>query len=201
MDLTGKRFGKLLVIEKTNEKSKNNGEYKYKCKCDCGKEILVRGSNLKSGNSKTCGCVRIMSNSPISRGRRKNNIRLYNIYQNMKQRCYDKKCKEYKHYGGRGIIICNEWKNDFLTFYDWSLKNGYSNELSIDRIDNNGNYEPINCRWATRIQQANNTSKNRIIEYNGERKTLAEWSRILNMSQQKLKYRLDNWNINKAFDK
>lgn len=157
MDLIGLKFGKLLVIEKTNEKAKNNKEYKYRCLCDCGNEVLVRGSNLKSGNSKTCGCVRIKNSTAMSKSYRKRNIRIYNIYQNMKQRCYNPNYREYKHYGGKGVVICDEWLNDYVKFYNWALENGYRDDLSIDRINNNGIYEPSNC---SRFSSSNNNRNN-----------------------------------------
>lgn len=194
MNIIGQKFGKLLVLEKTNEKAKNNGEYKYKCICDCGKKILVRGSNLKQGNSKSCGCSH---SSSIT----KENHRLYIIYDNMKARCNNPKCVSYKNYGGRGIKVCKEWNKDFNVFVKWALENGYKDNLTLDRINNNGNYEPSNCRWATKIEQANNMRTNRFITYNNETKTIAQWSRILKISPQNLRYRINHWGVEKAFNK
>ena len=194
MNIIGQKFGKLLVLEKTNEKAKNNGEYKYKCICDCGKKILVRGSNLKQGNSKSCGCSH--SNSIT-----KENHRLYVIYDNMKARCNNPKNVGYKNYGGRGIKVCNEWNKDFNIFVKWALENGYKDNLTLDRINNNGNYEPSNCRWATKIEQANNMRTNRFITYNNETKTIAQWSRILKISPQNLRYRINHWGVEKAFNR
>lgn len=194
MNIIGQKFGKLLVLEKTNEKAKNNGEYKYKCICDCGKKILVRGSNLKQGNSKSCGCSH---SSSIT----KENHRLYIIYNNMKARCNNPKNVSYKNYGGRGIKVCDEWNKDFNIFVKWALENGYKNNLTLDRINNNGNYEPSNCRWATKIEQANNMRTNRFITYNNETKTIAQWSRILKTSPQNLRYRIKHWGVEKAFNK
>ena len=201
MDLVGKKIGKLYVIEKTKEKEKSNHEYKYRCICDCGKEKLIRGSNLKSNNSKSCGCENIKKVATISKGYRNKNRRLYNIYQNMKQRCYYKKSIGYKNYGGRGIKVCDEWKNDYVKFYEWSINNGYKDNLTIDRININGIYEPNNCRWITRKEQNNNMRTNRYITYNNQTKTIAQWAETLNMSPQKLKYRIDHWSIEKAFNK
>ena len=201
MDIVGKKFGKLTVIQKTQEKAKNNGEYKYKCRCECGKELIVRGSNLKCGNSKSCGCERIITNAPLSKGYRKRNKRLYNIYSCMKQRCYYDKSIEFKNYGGRGIIVCEEWKNDYTKFYNWAINNGYRDNLSIDRIDINGNYEPSNCKWSTFQEQCYNKTTTRYITYNGETHCLAEWAKILKMSQPKLRYRIMNWDLAKAFNK
>lgn len=200
MELIGKKIGKLFVVEKTNEKA-SNGEYKYKCICECGKEKNIRGSNLKNGNSKSCGCYNVIKRSKVSKGYRQNNLRLYNIYQNMKERCYNKNFKEYKHYGGRNIKICEEWQSDYRKFYEWSMNNGYNNNLTIDRINVDGDYEPKNCRWITRQEQAYNKRNSKYITYKGETKTLAEWSKELNMSQPKLRYRIMNWDIEQAFNK
>ena len=102
--------------------------------------------------------------------------RLYSIWHCMKVRCYIKSCLSYKNYGGRGIKICDEWKNDFISFYNWSLANGYKDNLTIDRIDVNGNYEPSNCRWVSKKEQDNNRRTNRFIEYNGIKKTIQQWA-------------------------
>lgn len=201
MDLVGQKFGKLYVIEKTNEKAKNNGEYKYRCICDCGKERLVRGSLLKCGNSKSCGCTGVIKRASISKGYRNKNIRLYNIYQCMRERCYNKNAKYYNSYGGRGIEICEEWLKDYMAFYNWAIENGYKDNLTIDRIDVNSGYEPSNCRWITIQEQQYNKTNSKYITYKGVEKTLAEWAKILNMSQPKLRYRILNWDIEKAFEK
>jgi hypothetical protein len=119
--------------------------------------------------------------------------RLYQIYHMMKMRCYCKTNEKYSRYGGRGIKICNEWlgENGFLIFYDWSMKNGYDDSLTIDRIDNDGDYEPSNCRWATQKEQANNKSNNRYYEIDGIKKTLTEWCRICHVKYYTASYRLD----------
>lgn len=200
MEIINKKFGKLFVIKKSCEKA-SNGEYKYECLCDCGKKTNVKGSNLKNGNTKSCGCSRNMINAKLSKGYRKNNIRLYNIWASIRQRCYYKKSKQYKDYGGRGIKICDEWLNNFVEFELWAKQNGYKENLTIDRINVDGNYEPSNCRWVTMKEQNNNKRNNRYIEYNNEIHTLSEWSDILGFSQQKLKYRLDNWDLESAFSK
>ena len=108
----------------------------------------------------------------------------------MKKRCYNENSKSYKSYGERGIIICKEWLNDFINFYNWSIKNGYADNLSIDRIDVNGNYEPNNCRWATQKEQANNTRRNRYLTYKGETHTISEWSDIFNLKSGTIRARL-----------
>ena len=111
------------------------------------------------------------------------NTRLYRIYNKMKLRCYSKTNNAYKHYGGRGITVCQEWLDDFMNFYNWAMENGYSDNLSIDRINNNGNYEPGNCRWATAKEQANNTRATIFLTYKGETKPASEWATIIGISQ------------------
>ena len=106
--------------------------------------------------------------------------RIYEIWCGMKKRCYNQNSKNFPQYGGKGIIVCDDWKNDFLKFYDWSMKNGYQENLTIDRIDNNGNYEPSNCRWITHKQQQRNRTNNIYLEHNGETKTLSGWCIIMN---------------------
>lgn len=153
VDLTGERFGRLLVVERTGSR---NGNALYKCVCDCGEVSYVKSNNLFSGTSKSCGCLeRELRKARITtHGLTK--TRLYRIWDNAKKRCYGTTHKEYHRYGGRGITVCEEWKNDFKAFYDWALAHGYAENLTLDRIDNDGNYEPHNCQWLTRSE---NTKK------------------------------------------
>ena len=127
------------------------------------------------------------------------NNREYRIWQNIKRRCYYQKHNRFKYYGARGITMCEEWKNNFKSFLNWSLANGYRDDLTIDRIDNNGNYEPSNCRWVTYKEQCNNTSRNKYITFNGKTMTMAQWSRELGLKPSTIPTRLSRgWTIEKT---
>lgn len=186
--LIGQKFHKLTILSAYRQ----NGKIMVKAKCDCGNEKEYIYHSLASGHTQSCGC-----NNLTAKGESK--TRLYKIWKRMKRRCYDTNNNRYEYYGKRGIIVCDEWKNDFDAFKQWALANGYSDDLSIDRINNNGNYEPSNCRWATDIEQANNKSNNKYITINDETKTLAEWCRIYKMHPSSVGARIRNgWNPLKA---
>lgn len=130
------------------------------------------------------------------------NKRIYKIWDGMKQRCYCLSCKDYPRYGGRGVIICDEWRIDFNKFQDWSLQNGYSDDLTIDRIDVNGNYEPSNCRWTSPKTQSRNMRTNKNITYNGETHCIAEWAEITGIPRKCLEYRIRNWfDLDRVFNR
>lgn len=194
-DLTGKKFWNMTVIRYVGINQK--GRSIWLCKCDCGKEKVVVGSELKRGKVKSCGCLN-RSIDGLYRSR------LYRIHHLMLCRCYTKSTTHYDSYGGRGITVCNEWrgKNGFMNFYNWSMKNGYANDLSIDRIDVNGNYEPNNCRWATHEEQSNNMRRNKFLEYGGERLTVSQWARKLGINHNTLDKRLrKGWSVEVALTK
>lgn len=193
IDLTGQRFGRLVVNSRAENKVDNSGRKRtmWNCMCDCGKSIIVESSHLKSGHSKSCGC--------ITKKHGMFGTRLYKIWDGMKYRCFNEKHNQYKNYGGRGITVCDEWM-DFIPFYEWAMSHGYRDDLTLDRIDVNGNYCPENCRWENDIVQHNNTRVNRHLEHNGETHTMAEWARIKGMKYVTLNTRINKyqWSIEKA---
>lgn len=179
-DLTGKKFGRLTVLDLSEKKS---GRKSYwVCECECGNKKLVRSDSLKRGQVKSCGCLKDEQNKinlvrtthgDTPRGSHK---RLYETWQGMKQRTYNHNNKSYARYGGRGISVCAEWRESYTNFRDWAIANGYSDDLTIERIDVNGNYCPENCRWATSKEQCNNRRTNVLIEWNGKTQNIEQWS-------------------------
>lgn len=189
MNLLGKKFGRLQVLRKVPSHNNSKSIY-WLCKCDCGKEVEVRGSALTSGHTKSCGCYlsdRIIENNYKHGGY---GTRLYHIWCGMKKRCYDCTDKDYKNYGERGIKICNEWLDDFEIFQKWALNNGYQEDLTIDRINVNGNYEPSNCRWATTIEQSNNKRNNKLITIANRTMTMTMWAKERNINKNTVQSRL-----------
>lgn len=156
--MIGERFTKLVVIEECNEKFSKRGK-RYVCQCDCGNQSIVRSDFLKSGNTKSCGCILGKPSKPRATKERHgmSYSSEYRIYNAMKSRCYNDKVKGYEYYGGRGVIVCDRWLESFQNFYD--DMGPRPNELSIDRINNDGNYEPDNCKWSNKSEQNMNRRK------------------------------------------
>ena len=196
-DIVGQKIERLTVLERITK----GGRGYYKCLCECGNEIIARADGLKNGCVKSCGCYNI-DRAKTGNNRRthgKHGTRLYRIWQAMHARCYIKTSPAYKNYGGRGITICAEWLKDFQAFYNWAILNGYEDNLTIDRIEVNGNYEPNNCRWITHAEQARNTRANHFITYNDETHTISEWAEKVGIKASIISWRLKHkWTIERA---
>ena len=199
-NLTGRRFGKLLVKDFLGYKKRRPF---YKVICDCGVEKEVCYWELVRGQTQSCGCLHRKLVGDMSRKHGLSKTRLYKIWLGIKKRCLNKNCSRYKYYGGRGINICNEWKDDFKSFSNWAQQNGYTDELSIDRIDVNGNYSPENCRWSTKEQQSNNTRSNKYLEYKGIKHSMSEWCKLLGLNYYKIRSRISSyhWSVEEAFER
>lgn len=187
IDLTNQRFGKLVAEEWVPKYKGSEG--RWKCRCDCGNISYVPTYHLRCGNTKSCGCGRIDSarkKKPELRSYQgayteSHRPRLYWTWLNMIRRCENPKAPDYHRYGAIGISVCEEW-HDLPAFLNWAYSNGWQEGLTLDRIDNDGEYCPANCRWADRYTQGNNKRTNVFLELNGERHTVTEWSRIINLS-------------------
>lgn len=205
-DLTGKKYERLTVIGYSH--TDNNGRH-WLCECDCSgeKRVTPTAGALNSGNTKSCGCISremtaqrnrdgIIYDTPLK-------IELSQRLRHIKERCYKKYHKSYHMYGGRGVAVCDEWldkDNGFDNFYSWSIENGYQKDLTIDRINNDGNYEPDNCRWVDMVTQANNRRDNVIIEYEGQSHSIAEWARIKGLERKTLEWRFrEGWTGDELF--
>lgn len=195
-DLTGQKFGRWTVIARAENGDRHTA---WVCQCECGTNKVVEGMSLKNGDSKSCGCyhAEMMSEKFTTHGK-SHRIRLYKTWANMKLRCFNPNTKCYEHYGGRGITVCDEWLK-FEPFYEWAMANGYTDDLTIDRIDANGNYEPSNCRWATMTEQARNKRQNTHFTYAGETHTISEWAQITGLSRTTIRSRIKRgWTIEQA---
>ena len=197
-DLTGCRIGRLVVLSK--EKEKAGKQNIWKCKCDCGNTVFVRACHLTSNHTKSCGCLQRETASKSATKHGQSGDRLCSIWYGMRKRCYNRNYKHFKDYGGRGIKICEEWANDFQAFHDWAMSNGYADNLTIDRIDVNGDYCPENCRWITNEEQQNNRRTSRLLTYKGETHTMKDWARIAGLNYNTLRSRINayKWSIEKA---
>lgn len=166
LDLAGKQFGKLTVIERIENRGKHA---QWLCKCECGNDYRVITGSLTSGNTKSCGCLTVATHG-MARSR------AYKIWRGMRERCFNKNFHHFKDYGGRGITVCEKWLT-FDGFWE-DMKHGYMDDLTLDRKNVNGNYEPSNCRWATMEEQQNNKRCNVLIQIGDEVRNIAEWSRF-----------------------
>ena len=182
-NLIGQRFGRLTVIEECGRK---RGGVLWLCKCDCGNETKVMSATLINGKTTSCGCY----NRDVITKHNKSRSKLYHTYQCMVDRCTNPNSKEWERYGGRGITVCDEWLNDKSEFFDWALTHGYEEaergRFTLDRIDNDGNYSPENCRWVDMKKQARNRRNNAVLEYKGEKHCLSEWAELLHENYSKL---------------
>lgn len=192
-DLRGRRFGRLTVIDISPRKDGHSSW--WVCQCDCGNVKEVRRSCLIRGFTKSCGCL----NRELARkhGRQMMSkhgwygTRAYHIWRGTIDRCENPNCSQYHNYGGRGIKICAEWRDSPQAFCEWAMANGYSDKLTLDRIDTNGNYEPSNCRWITMDKQQTNKRNNVNITFNGKTQCVAEWARELGLTQHRLYQRIN----------
>lgn len=186
----GDRFGEWTIISDGLVR-RPNGKWGYLCKCSCGKEKVIQAHRLVDGHTTSCGCkkqdrfYKIITKHGLSK------TRLNHTYRHMKDRCYNPKCNSYKSYGARGIKMCDEWLNDFVAFYNWALANGYKEDLTIERVDVNGDYCPENCTWIPMGDQAKNRQNSRLITCNGETRTITEWSRITGHDATTIRRRLN----------
>lgn len=184
-DISGQRFSRLTVIEFAGIGKENRAM--WRCKCDCGNEVIVSGKSLRTGNTRSCGCLVAdldrERNEKYIKKHGKTNTRLFGVWSSMKDRCYNKNATSYKDYGMRGIAVCEEWKNDFEAFYMWAMEQGYDpsakrGECTVDRIDCNKGYSPDNCRLANSMQQADNRRSTRRLTFNGTTMNLSDWARF-----------------------
>lgn len=201
IDLTGQKINCLTVIKR--EGSDKNKHPRWLCRCKCGNEVIVAGSDLRQKRIKSCGCWRKERMSELNKAHGHRSEKIYNIWSRMKQRCINPKAPNYSNYGGRGIIVCQRWISSFEMFYEDVSKLAHFGEkgYSLNRIDNDGNYEPGNVEWSTQTEQANNRRTNHLISYNGETHTIAEWAKVKQIKKNTLLQRIyRGWPIEKALE-
>lgn len=180
-DFTGERFSKLIVINLDHTKLFNGKKsFYWKCQCDCGNICIVQSSNLRAKHVKSCGCLYKEVNRSYMIKHNSLKTKEYKSWECMKSRCFNPNNWRYRHYGGRGITVCDKWKNSFSNFLK-DMGNKPSSKYSIDRINTNGNYEPSNCRWTTITEQNYNKRNTVYLEYNNKTQTLKQWADELNI--------------------
>lgn len=192
-DLRGVRFG-TLVVEEFSVMDKYRRAC-WVCKCDCGNTTTKNSYYLKNAKTVSCGCVSTRPKRNNVSTHHMSRTRIYKIWKSMRKRCSctNPTQREYRDYFARGIKVCDEWNNSFEPFYEWAMANGYNDSLSIDRINNDGNYEPSNCRWVDNTTQQRNRRKTVFLEYNGEKRALSEWCEIYKLNMKTVYGRLHNY--------
>lgn len=200
-NLIGEKSGYLTVVGVGERRKRNNGKFvkTWDCICVCGNHRFLTTQEIKTEKRKSCGCKQTDFRKESATIHGDSHTRLHNIWSGMRARCYLPTDYHYKWYGGRGITMCNEWRDDYVAFKEWALSNGYAENLTIDRIDNDGDYCPENCRWVSMKIQANNRTRTKYYEAFGERHTLSEWADIVGVTIEFLRGRIKNgWDIEKA---
>lgn len=199
--MTGERFGRLLAVKYAGHRGRNRV---WLCRCDCGNETTVEAGMLRYGDTQSCGCLHRdrARDANIkhggSGGWKGPQPRLYSVWAGMKRRCFNLNDSGYVNYGGRGITVCAEWMS-FDPFRKWALSNGYRDDLTIERNDNDGNYTPGNCRWATKSEQNSNSRHCRFLTHKGQTRTIAQWAEVVGMNRDTLRNRLNRgWAIDQA---
>jgi hypothetical protein len=194
--LSGGRFGKLVVLKKEDVASLQ--KRRWICECDCGKRTLVHTADLLGGSTSSCGCLKseLVRNRMTKHGMR--DSKLYDAWHQMKQRCSKPTHRDWKHYGGRGISVCQRWQDFTLFLVDMGER---PNGMTLERIDVDGNYEPSNCRWATQKEQTRNTRRSQFVTYRGITKTISAWAEDLGQNPATLRHRLQSplWTTEEAF--
>lgn len=199
--MVGARFGRLTVLEKA-PKTPGSHDAFWRCLCDCGNEIVVRQYKLRTGRTQSCGCYRKDFLRSLKTTHGETGGRLHGVWNTMIQRCTNPNVEKYPVYGGRGIAVCKEWRDNYEAFRDWALDNGYAPGLTLDRKDTDGDYCPENCRWATQEEQQNNKRNNRKITAFGQTLTIQQWSKKIGIKDATIRYRLSHgWSVEDALKK
>lgn len=190
--MTGQRFGRLQVLYRADNKIQACGHstVMWRCLCDCGVIKDIDSGSIRSGHTRSCGCLHDEAAKYSHRIHGKKGTRLYRIYQGMMNRCNNPNQPAYKNYGSRGIRVCEQWIEDFMSFYNWAMTHGYSDDLTLDRIDVNVGYSPENCRWISRKEQSLNRTDNHIVEFNGEAHPITEWAQMNGLTYPAISKRL-----------
>lgn len=212
-DRTGEVIGRLTILGVAPDRYDKRGKPRkyWRCQCECGSIKEIRDDGLNGRHTLSCGCMQRERVSEVNKGRTDglkygdSRERIHNIWYLIKSRCEEPSSPNFHNYGGRGIHLCDEWSNGiegYFRFKEWSLNNGYSENLTIDRIDNSGNYSPENCRWVDTYVQGNNKRNNVFIEYCGKTQTLSQWARNLGVPMKSLYNRIQvlGWDIERAFN-